>query len=88
MLSRHAWIAVLVVFVGVGIAGDARADRKVDWSEYLEPPGARPMKVKNSAPVAAPEPRAKEAKGKAAKAKTAERAKAKAKAKKKKGRRR
>ncbi|MBA3461835.1 MAG: hypothetical protein H0T46_17880 [Deltaproteobacteria bacterium] len=86
MLSRHLWLAVLVVFVGVGIPGDARAKPKVDWSEYLEPPGARPMKVKTSERVAAPEPRAKEAKGKAAKAKTAERAKAKA--KKKKGRRR
>jgi hypothetical protein len=82
MLSRHAWLVVLVVFVGVGIAGDAQANRKVDWSEYLEPPGARPMKVRNSEPVAAPEPRAKAAKGKAAKAKT------KVKAKKKKGRRR
>ena len=88
MLSRHAWLAVLVIFLGVGIAGDAQAGKSVDWSEYLEPPGARPMKVKTSEPVAAPEPRAKESKGKAAKAKTAERAKAKAKAKKKKGRRR
>ena len=86
MLSRPRWLAVLVVFVGVGIAGDARAERKVDWSEYLEPPGARPMKVRASEPVAAAEPRAKAAKGKAAKAKTAERAKTKA--KKKKGRRR
>ena len=68
------WILAAVVGMGL-IAPAARADKGVDWSEYLEPPGARPMPVKSS-------PRVAEAPAKATKAKPAKRvAKAKAKPK-------
>lgn len=32
---------MIVLLVGLGISHDAQAAGKVDWSEYLEPPGAR-----------------------------------------------
>ena len=88
MVSKLA----LVLLVGLGITTEARADRKVDWSEYLEPAGARPPK---HAEVALPEtatapttatkaPRGKAAKRAAAPAKS----KAKRKATARSGRRR
>ncbi len=54
-------MAVLVTF---GFAGVAHAEKKVDWSQYLEDPGDRP--------TARPSPKAAEP---AAKAKQAPRAK-------------
>jgi hypothetical protein len=68
------WIISVVVGLGL-VAPAARADKRVDWSQYLEPPGARPMPVKSSSP------RVAEAPVKAAKAKPAKRV-SKAKAKK------
>ncbi len=35
-------LAVLVLLVTVG-GGEARADAKVNWSEYIEPAGSRPL---------------------------------------------
>ena len=78
------WILAIVVGLGL-VAPAARADKRVDWSEYLEPPGARPMPVK-STPSTAEAPakgsKAKPAK-RVAKAKTKGKAKAKATARKK-----
>jgi len=34
-------LAALVLFLGLGIGYEAEAGGKMDWSEYLEPPGAR-----------------------------------------------
>lgn len=34
-------LATLVLFLGLGIGREAEAGGKMDWSEYLEPPGAR-----------------------------------------------
>ena len=41
-MRSSIWLAALVVFVGLGIGGEAQAGAKMDWSEFLEPPGARP----------------------------------------------
>ena len=43
MLSRplSALIVVLGVVLGLGLGEQARAGGSVDWSDYLEPPGAR-----------------------------------------------
>lgn len=71
------WILAIVVGLGL-LAPAARADKRVDWSEYLEPPGSRPMPVRSSPAVAQSPAKAT----KAAKAKPAKRvAKAKAKSK-------
>jgi len=83
MVSPKLVLAVLLVFAGVGLA---HAEGKVDWSDYLEPPGSRPMQIKHEskAPAATPDDGAsrKAAPTKVAskgKAKTASKAKAKAK---------
>jgi hypothetical protein len=50
----------LVLLIGLGLAGGARADH-VDWGPYLETPGAKPMAVKSTPSVAAtPKPAAKQ----------------------------
>lgn len=38
-MSKHAWLFVVVAFLCCGLAAEteARAERRVDWSEYLEP---------------------------------------------------
>jgi hypothetical protein len=39
-------LTALVLLVGLGAGHEARANEKVDWSEYLEPPGTQhPVKV-------------------------------------------
>jgi len=69
---------ILAVVVGLGLVSPAaRADKRVDWSEYLEPPGARPMPVRSSPKVAEPPAKA----GKAKPAKRVAKAKAKTKSK-------
>ena len=70
------WILAIVVASGL-VAPAARADKRVDWSEYLEPPGARPMPVRSSPKVAESPPKA----GKAKPAKRVAKAKAKTKGK-------
>ena len=72
-LVKPALTLFACLFV-VGLAGEAQADKKVDWSEYLEPPGARakPMALRDTPqPVTAKETPAKKKaaakKGKAAK---------------------
>jgi hypothetical protein len=83
MLStiRRALLPALVLFVGLGIGNTARAGGKVDWSEYLEPPGAQQRPLKKEA-VAAPEPVASEPKAKkASRAPAKKRAESRAKAK-------
>ncbi len=39
MLSRSLF--ALIVVLGLGLGQQARAGGNVDWSDYLEPPGAR-----------------------------------------------
>ena len=39
MLSRSLF--ALIVVLGLGLGQQARAGGSVDWSDYLEPPGAR-----------------------------------------------
>jgi hypothetical protein len=38
---RFTWLVVLALIVGLGGGREARAGGKVDWSDYLEPPGTR-----------------------------------------------
>lgn len=40
MVSKLGFLAALLLVVGLG--NEARADQKVDWSEYVEPAGSRP----------------------------------------------
>ena len=78
--------SILAIVVGLGlIAPAARADKRVDWSDYLEPPGARPMPVRSSPKVAESPTKAAKAKPakKAAKAKARTKGKAKVTARKK-----
>jgi hypothetical protein len=44
MILRR-WCPSLALILGLGLGTSARAGGKVDWSEYLEPPGARPMPI-------------------------------------------
>jgi hypothetical protein len=89
-MSRLLLLAVLVVLV----PGVAHAEKKVDWSQYLEKPGDRRPTPRATPTVAQPtakkSPRAtKAAKQRSAKiAATKAKAKAKAKAKKRKAVRR
>ncbi len=61
------WIPALVLVLGLGIATSARAEGRVDWSQYLEPPGAKPMAVRSTTTVAAADPPAASPRGKKAK---------------------
>jgi len=74
------WILAIVVGLGL-LAPAARADKRVDWSEYLEPPGSRPMPVRSSPAVAQPSAKASKAKPAKRVAKVKAKAKAKGKAK-------
>ena len=81
-LRTVTWVPALVLWVGLGVATEARAERKVDWSEYLEPAGSRaPLKSEAAAaqqPVKAAAPDKKPARHQVAKQHGAEsRAKAK-----------
>lgn len=40
-LPFRGWIYMIVPIIGLGLAADARADKKVDWTPYLEQPGDR-----------------------------------------------
>lgn len=42
----------------LGLGTVARAEKKVDWSEYLEPPGSPGPPIKHTATPAAPKPTA------------------------------
>jgi hypothetical protein len=46
---------MLVPIIGLGVAGDARAEKKVDWTPYLEQPGERvkPQKTAEVKPTPA-----------------------------------
>ena len=60
---------VLAVAVVLGLGIEARADSKVDWSQFIEKPGDKPPPVTHAAasePVAAKPPAAKTAKKKPA----------------------
>ncbi len=83
-------IPSLVLILGFGLGQEAGAGGKVDWSDYLEPPGARPVPIKHDEVAAQPqkETRATASRGKAVKAKTAERSKLKKKRLAKRGKRR
>ena len=53
-MRMRRWIPSFVIafVIGLGFGASARAERKVDWSEYLEPPGpARPLKHESVASV-------------------------------------
>jgi hypothetical protein len=53
------WLAAFVVVIGFGTA---RADSKVDWSQYLEKPGDRtPVKARPTPKVAKATPATKAA---------------------------
>lgn len=51
-----SWVLVLMLGLGLGIGHEARAGGKVDWSQYLEPPGARakPVASQPAKPAATP----------------------------------
>ena len=53
MMSK--WLPMLVV-LALGGGGEARADMKVDWSEYIEPAGSKPPAVKHQDLVSAAKP--------------------------------
>ncbi len=50
------WIPTLVLVLGLGITASAHAEGRVDWSQYLEPPGAKPMAVRTTTTVASADP--------------------------------
>ena len=77
------WIPTLVLVLGLGIAASANAESRVDWSQYLEPPGARPMPVRSTTTVAAADPPVAASRGKTAKVSKKKATKPKAKAKRK-----
>ena len=78
----------IVPLVAMCLLGDARAEKKVDWSQYLESPGER-TKLRRTTPTAEPTPAATAKKGKATRGKaTKQRPVAQAKAKRKPARRR
>ena len=60
MTLARSWI-VLGLVLGLGL-GEARAEKKVDWSQYLEEPGARTKYTRTSPTVAKPEPKKAKAK--------------------------
>ena len=84
-MSSVPFRATLVLLIGLGLAmaGQARAGGSVDWSDYLEPPSARTAKTADASKpvrVAAEEPtrKAKKASSRAPKKhRTESRAKAK-----------
>jgi hypothetical protein len=61
------WLPSLVLVLGLGIAASAHAEGRVDWSQYLEPPGARPMPVRSTTTVAAADQPIAKSRGKPAK---------------------
>ena len=68
----------LAVIVGLAWVTPARADSKVDWSQYIEKPGDKPPPVTHAPaaePVASKTPAKKVAKKPAAKAKKSARKK-------------
>jgi len=68
----------LVISLGLFGQGIARADSKVDWSQFIEKPGDKPPPVTHTAaaqPVASKTPAKKTAKKPAAKKKPAARKK-------------
>jgi len=77
------WIPVLVVAFSLGLVASAHADKRVDWTPYLEKPGARPLPIKpTDTPKARATPRTKKAKvANKRSAKSSSKAKAKAKSK-------
>jgi hypothetical protein len=79
------WLPTLVLVLGLGIATSAQAEGRVDWSQYLEPPGARPMPVRSTTTttVAAADPPVAASRGKTAKVTKKKATKPKAKAKRK-----
>lgn len=46
------WITAVALVLGLGISSAADAGGRVDWSDYLEPPGAKPMAVRSTTSVA------------------------------------
>jgi hypothetical protein len=52
MVSKLGFLAALLLVVG--FASEARADQKVDWSEYVEPAGSRPPAKSAGAAKATP----------------------------------
>ncbi len=74
----RGWIYMLVPVVGLGL-GEAHADKKMDWTPFLEPASSRPQPKQMPAPtegvVAATDPAPAVTKGKA-KAKPAPKKKA------------
>ena len=80
----------IVPLVAMCLLGDARAEKKVDWSQYLESPAER-AKSRRTTPTAEPAPAAttaKKAKPTRGKKATKQRPVAQAKAKRKPARRR
>ena len=65
---------VLACCLVLGLGTAARADKKVDWSEYLEPPGSPGPPIKHAATPAAPKPTAAASAEKPAANKVAKRA--------------
>ena len=80
----------LVPLVAMCPLGDARAEKKVDWSQYLESPAERERtKLRRTTPTAEPKPAATTKKAKVTRGKaTKQRPVAQAKAKRKPARRR
>lgn len=72
---------MIVLLVGLGISHDAQAAGKVDWSEYLEPPGSR-TPVRTAASERSTKVSAKKQKASRSKAKKKQTAASRSKAKK------
>jgi hypothetical protein len=63
-MSLHpirGWIYMLVPMIGLGIGAEALAERKVDWTPYLEQPGERvkPRATPRTETIAKQAPKAK-----------------------------
>jgi hypothetical protein len=84
-MSAHplrGWIYALVPIIALGLGTDARAEKKVDWTPYLEQPSDRP-KVRPTPKATEPAPTKAKSRTQAAKqrpAATAQPTKAKRKA--------
>ena len=71
-VAKRMFRVSLAVIVGLAFVVPARADSKVDWSQFIEKPGDKPPPVTHapaSEPVAAKPPAKKVAKKPAAKPK-------------------
>ncbi|MBA3540578.1 MAG: hypothetical protein H0T79_13290 [Deltaproteobacteria bacterium] len=57
MTTSFRWLLPVAVLLGFGTGSVAGADNKVDWSQYLEPPGTKtPVRATATQPTKASAP--------------------------------